>query len=415
MPEFPEIRVNSCRFVDEIHGLTLSMRSFIPLSSTMKTFAILLAGGGGVRLWPTSRERKPKQFLTLFDSKSLLQNTYDRVRSTFAIEDIFIVTSTLLADLTLEQLPEMQHTNLILEPFGRNTAAAIGLALTLLQAHMNADEDFTLAIFPSDHVIANTRDFVYSTSLCAETAAITDSIIALGVQPTRPETGLGYIQAYHETPRVVETEVFESPLQAMRKVLTFAEKPDIETAIRFVNSGDFLWNTGVFFARASVLWKSFEEFLPDHMHLFRLLQKHIEGVSDEAPHSLITRDTYDATLRMVYRQLRSTSIDYGIMEKVRTSYVVEGTFDWNDVASWDAMYQLASKDAADNVLEGEVVAVNVTNSYVKAGKKLIALVDVDDLVVVESDDAIIICKNGHGESVKDIVDFLRRKQMQDFL
>jgi mannose-1-phosphate guanylyltransferase len=366
----------------------------------MKTFALILAGGGGVRLWPHSRESKPKQFLTLFDNKSLLQHTYERIRATYAPEDIFIVTSRQLLALVEEQLPEVRLENAILEPYGRNTAAAIGLALIVLQAKM--EEDYVLSVFPADHIITNQRDFTYATSLCAETAAITDGIISLGVQPTRPDTGLGYIQAFDETPRVLE-ETFISPLQAMRKVLTFAEKPDIETAIRFVNAGDFLWNTGMFFARGSILWKSFEEHLPDHTHVFRLVQKHLG------------KDTYEATLATMYRQVKSISIDYGVMEKARNSYVIEGSFDWSDIASWDSMYQLAAKDAADNVLEGEVVAVNVSNSYVKAGKRLITLVDIDDILVVDSDDAVMICRIGHGQSVKDIVDFLRRKQIKDFL
>ena len=365
----------------------------------MKTFALILAGGGGVRLWPLSRENKPKQFLPLVEKSSLLQQTFERLRLMFPAEDIFVVTSENLVPLTQEQLPEVPVENLITEPFGRNTAAAIGLALIHLQHR--TEEEFVVAVFPSDHLIANKRDFLYSSALAGETAAITDGVIALGVQPTRPETGLGYIQAFDETPRVVED--FVSPLQAMRKVLTFAEKPDIETAIRFLNSGDFLWNTGIFFSRASVLWKNYEEFLPDHVHILRLLQKHLG------------KDTYGDTLRMVYRQFRSTSIDYGVMEKARNSYVIEGAFDWSDLSSWDSMYQLAPKDAADNAFEGEVIAVNVSNSYIKAEKKMIALVDVDDLIVVETEDALVICRNGHGQDVKEIVDFLRRKQMKDFL
>ncbi|TAE25030.1 MAG: mannose-1-phosphate guanylyltransferase [Candidatus Kapaibacterium sp.] len=365
----------------------------------MKTFAVILAGGGGVRLWPHSREHKPKQFLTLFGNKSLLQHTYERLRETYAHEEIMVVTSQQLRALAGEQLRELREENFIIEPFGRNTAAAIGLALITLQYRM--EEEFTLAVFPADHIVSNVRDFVYATSLCAETAAITDGIISLGVPPTRPDTGLGYIQAFDETPRVVDA--YASPLHAMRKVLTFAEKPDIETAIRFVNSGDFLWNTGIFFARGSVLWRSFEEFMPDHAHVLRLLQKHFG------------KDSYNSTIAMLYRQMKSISIDYGIMEKARSSYVVEGAFDWSDLASWDSMYQLAAKDAADNVLEGEVIAVNVSNSYVKAGKRLITLVDIDDVLVVDSDDALVICRIGHGQSVKEVVDFLRRKQMKDFL
>jgi mannose-1-phosphate guanylyltransferase len=365
----------------------------------MQTKALILAGGGGIRLWPLSRERKPKQFLPLFDNMSLVQQTFERLSLGYAAQDIFVATSENLIPLVREQLPNLPEENVIVEPFGRNTAAAIGLAMIHLQRRFA--EEFVLAVFPSDHLIANRRDFLYSISLAAETAAITDGVIVLGVPPTRPETGLGYIQAFDETPRVVES--FTSPLHAMRKILTFAEKPDIETAIRFLNSGDFLWNTGIFFARTSVLWKNYEEFLPDHLHILRLLQRHLD------------KDTYGDTLRRVYRQFRSTSIDYGIMEKSRNGYVFEGTFDWSDVSSWDSMHQLASKDADDNAIEGEVIAVNVSNSFVKAQKKLIALVDVDDLIVVDTDDALIICRSGHGQNVTEVVDFLRRKQMNDFL
>ena len=194
----------------------------------MKTFALILAGGGGVRLWPLSRENKPKQFLPLFENaegnpQSLIQQTFERLRLMFPPEDIFVITSENLSALTREQLTELPAENLIMEPFGRNTAAAIGLALIHLQHRMeeHTGDEFVVAVFPSDHLIANRRDFLYSSALASETAAITDGVIALGVQPTRPETGLGYIQAFDETPRVV-IEDFVSPLQAMRKVLTFA-------------------------------------------------------------------------------------------------------------------------------------------------------------------------------------------------
>ncbi|MCS6809331.1 MAG: sugar phosphate nucleotidyltransferase [Bacteroidota bacterium] len=365
----------------------------------MKTIALILAGGSGVRLWPLSREHFPKQFLPLFENKSLLQHTFERLRLSFAPTDIIVVTGDSLSSLTAQQLPELPQDNIITEPFGRNTAAAIGLALIQLQHRIS--EEFVVAVFPSDHVITNARDFIATVSLAADTAAVTDGIIALGVQPTRPDTGLGYIQAFHNTPHDHDTFVY--PMQTMHKVLTFAEKPDIETAIRFLNSGDFLWNTGIFCAKATILWKQYEELLPDHAHLLRLLQKHLD------------RDTYAHTLRTIYRQFRSISIDFGIMEKTRQSYVIEGEFDWSDIGSWDAMYQLAAKDTSDNAFEGEIVAVNVTNSFVRASKKVIALLDVDDLIVVEADDVLLICRNGHGQNIKELVDFLRRKNMKELL
>ncbi len=369
----------------------------------MKTVAVILAGGVGARLWPRSRERQPKQFLSIIGDSSvehtLIQQTYDRIRSIFSTGDVFVITNTSMLDLAYKQLPNIPHDNIISEPFGRNTAAAIGLALTVIQPRY--DDDVTFAFFPADHVITNTRDFVYAVSLCASMASSMDGIISLGVQPVRPETGFGYIQAEDQTPLVLDTSTDSA--YTLRRIASFAEKPDIETAVRLVNAGDFLWNTGIFFARATSLQEAFEEHLPEHAHLFKLLTKHLD------------KDSYSETLDNIYRQLRSVSIDYGMMEKARNTYVIEGTFDWNDVGSWDAVYQLSQKDTSNNVSEGEVITIDTNDCFVSSQKKLIALVGVDDLVVVESDDAIVICRRGHSQDVKDIIDFMRRRQIHEFL
>jgi mannose-1-phosphate guanylyltransferase len=377
----------------------------------MKTIAVILAGGVGARLWPRSRERKPKQFLRVLGDKAneqtLLQQAYERIRPTFDPSHIYVVTNVSTIALVQEQIPELPASNILAEPFGRNTAAAIALAITVIMARQaqaagRSDEDCTLAFFPSDHIVKNTQDFIYAVSLCASMASSMDGVVMLGVQPVRPETGFGYIQAEDQTSLTLD--ISAEATYTLRRVANFAEKPDIETAIRFVNSGDFLWNTGIFFARTQSLQSAFEEHLPDHAHLFfRLLAKHVD------------KETYAATLDNVYRQARSVSIDYGVMEKARTTYVIEGAFDWNDVGTWDAIYQLSTKDAANNVLEGNAQAFQAEDNFVSAKTKMIALVGVDDLVVVESDDAIVICRRGQSQDVKEIVDFLRRRQMRDYL
>jgi mannose-1-phosphate guanylyltransferase len=393
----------------------------------MHTAAVLLAGGVGARLWPRSREHKPKQFLRIIGEQTLLQQAFDRVRRSFSVEDIFVVTNISTVELTREQLPELPAANILAEPFGRNTATAIALALTVIPSrygivlphggvssaimgHSDMHRttlpepammmDMALAFFPSDHVIGNVPDFVYTISLCASMVSSMEGIILLGVPPVRPETGFGYIQAEEHTSLTLD--VSTETTYTLRRITSFAEKPDIETAIRFVNAGDFLWNTGIFFARASSLHEALEEYLPDHANLFRLLAKHVG------------KDSFAATLDSVYRQVRSVSIDYGIMEKARNTYVIEGAFDWNDVGTWDAVYQLSSKDSANNVFESDALAFDAEDNFVSA-KKLVALVGVDDLVVVESDDAIVICRRGQSQNVKEVVDFMRRRQIRDFL
>jgi mannose-1-phosphate guanylyltransferase len=366
----------------------------------MKTLAVILAGGVGARLWPRSREHKPKQFLSISSEQTLIQQTFARIRSIVPPEDVIVITGVSTLDLARQQLPEIPAENIIAEPFGRNTAAAIGLAMTIAPTR-HPDEEVTLAIFPADHVVVNTRDFIYAASLCASMASSMEGLILLGVQPVRPETGFGYIQAEDHNSLVLDT--ITDTAYTLRRITNFAEKPDVETAIRFVNSGDFLWNTGIMFARVSSLQSAFEEHLPDHAQLFKMLSRHVG------------KPTYPETLDNVYRQLRSVSVDYGILEKSRHIYVIEGTFDWNDIGSWDSVYQMLQKDSSNNALVGDVIALDAHDNFVSAQNKMIALVGVEDLVVIESEDALVICRRGHSQEVKDVVDFLRRRQIREFL
>ncbi len=364
----------------------------------MERFAVILAGGIGVKLWPLSRESRPKQFGHIFGDGVLLQNTVSRLFPLFSPEHIFVLTTQQYHHFAAELLPMLPPANILTEPFGRNTAACVALTLTVFE-HQLAHQDYTVAFLPADHLIPNVREFQEQLRLGFEAAETLDAIVTLGIPPTRPETAYGYIQFQPDQ------EHIPSALRnrGIYRVSAFAEKPDVDTARRFLNAGDFLWNTGIYIAPAAVFQSHLQRYLPDFPLLFRLLKKHF-GKADFAE-----------TLETIYRQLPSISIDYGIMEKTPEAYVVEGSFNWSDLGSWDEVYRLSLKDADDNVLIGNVLALNVQGCYVRSNEKLLALVDVHDLIVVDAGNATVICRRGSSERIKEVVNALRRKKMTPFL
>lgn len=361
----------------------------------MNHVAVVMAGGVGARLWPRSRERQPKQFTHIIGEGTMIQNTISVLKNVFELQHIFIVTSDSMLQLVREQLPEIPVENIITEPFGRNTAPCIALASSHICARY--DGETVMAVFPSDHFITSVGEFLQCIRIGCSAAAEIGDIITLGVQPTRPEAAFGYIQV-RENEHVCTTDN-----GFLRPISTFAEKPDIDTAKRFVTSGDFLWNTGIFFWKVSTFRKAFDLYLPDFSPLFRLLDKHIG------------KESYSEILDTVYRQLRAISLDYAILEKADNILVIEGNFGWSDVGSWDEVYRLSLKDSHNNAIEGDVIAIDTTNCYAKSNGKLIGLVGVEDLIVVDSDVAIVICKRGASQDVKELINFLRRKQINHFL
>lgn len=361
----------------------------------MKNVAVVMAGGVGARLWPRSRERQPKQFTHIIGEGTMIQNTVEILKNRFDPNDIFIVTSASMVPIVHEQLPDIPTENIIAEPFGRNTAPCIALAVAHIDARYG--ENTVVAVFPSDHFITSISEFLQCVRTGCSAAAEIGDIITLGVEPTRPEAAFGYIQI-RENEHVCTTDN-----GFLRRISTFAEKPDIDTAKRFVASGDFLWNTGIFFWKTSTFREAFAKYLPDYAPFFKLLDKHIG------------KESYGEILDTVYRQLRAISLDYAILEKADNILVIEGNFGWSDVGSWDEVYCLAMKDANNNAIEGEVIAIDSTNCYAKSNGKLIGLVGVEDLIVVDSDVALFICKRGASQNVKELVNFLRRKQINHFL
>lgn len=363
----------------------------------MHIIAVVMAGGLGMRLWPRSTEKRPKQFTHVMGDGTLIQNTVLRLMPFVSAENIFVVTTEDLADLVADQLPLIPADNIIREPFGRNTAPCLGLA-TLMLRH-RYDDDTVIVALPSDHMITSVREFQIALDRAATAASELDGIVTLGVLPTRAESGFGYIQVGDETS--VENPVLKGMVKHVR---TFAEKPDIATAQRFIDAGDFVWNSGIFVATLRTMQRAINTHLPDHGPLFHVLERHID------------KDTFHDELVNTYRQMRSVSFDTGVMEKAHDVYVIESTFGWSDVGTWDELYRLSMKDGKNNVIEGNVVTLNSTNCLVNGTTgRMISIVGVDNLVVVETEHSTMICPRGETEQVRDLVDLLRRRHITHHL
>lgn len=363
--------------------------------SSSRTYAVIMAGGVGSRFWPRSRERSPKQVLEIIGSGSMLHNTLARIEPLVEQQNTFVVTNKHQHDAVLKLLPSFPKENIIVEPFGRNTAACIGLAASWIQ---RIDRDAVMAVLPADHLVQHQEEFLNVLSRALSVATERDALVTIGIKPTHPETGYGYIQ-------VEEEDHDRNPYRAqgVYQVKTFAEKPNLETAERFLASGDFLWNSGMFAWRVNSILKEIEVHLPDLHEQLKIVQESI-GTPD-----------YKHALEHAYGLTRSISIDYGVMEKAGNVFVVKGDFGWSDVGSWDEVVRLTPKDSDGNATKGKVIAWDSENNFIDAGDKVVATIGVSDLIIVSTDDAILICRKGESQGVKEIVDFIRRKQMNEYL
>ncbi len=365
-------------------------------SASYKAIAVIMAGGAGAKLWPKSTEKTPKQFLHLIGEGSMIQNTVMYLLPFFKAEDIYIVTSEYFIDLVTEQLPMIPQENLILEPFPKNTAPC--LALTLASLKFKISDDTILMAFPADHHISNVREFQNSLDVAGKVASDTKGIVTIGISPTRPETAYGYIQKEFNS-----NDLHLKYENAVSHALTFAEKPDIDSAKRFIDSGDFLWNCGIFVLRVDTFWAAFEKFLPDQNSLFKIIQK------------TVGLDMFKDTVNDAYLQMQAESMDYAILEKAENIHVIESSFGWSDLGTWDELHRMMMKDARNNVLIGEVVALNISNSLIIGGKRLIGVEGVENLIVIDSDESLLICKRGKSNDVQEIVNYMKRKQINNFL
>ncbi len=347
--------------------------------------AVIMAGGRGTRFWPRSREKKPKHLLDIVSNRTIIQETVDRIRELIKPKNILIVTGRKHARELMKQLPEIPVKNIIIEPVGRNTAACIGLAALHIQKKMKDD---IMVVLPSDHAIGNPDKYRSVIATAARAAESEDALVTIGIQPTGPHTGFGYLEGGKAVGSVGGDEVL--------RVKSIREKPDLALARKFVKSGRFYWNSGMFVWKASTILREIEQYLPD-LYSGLMMIKDSLGTDSEAK-----------TISRVYLRQKSISIDYGVMEKSKNVFVIPAEFGWSDVGSWDALWDISDKDNKKNARTGSgmVLFEDTEGSLVYSPGKLVALVGMKDVIVVETKDALLVCKRGQSQDVKKIVDAL---------
>lgn len=360
----------------------------------MKVFAVIMAGGVGSRFWPKSREIMPKQFQNIFGNRSLYQRTFDRLVRIVPPENMFVVTNRVQLPIASEQLPELPKRNIIAEPFGRNTAPCIAAAAAALSS---ITDDAVMIVLPSDHLISQEENFVAQLKDAIQLAEKQRVLVTIGITPTHPETGFGYIQY----DRGLDDQELSS--HGGHNVISFKEKPDHDTAVKFMQSGDYLWNSGMFIWRVDVILDELKKNLT-HFSDFHKPLKELFGKPD-----------FDNVLEEFYLRAQSISIDYAVMEKAKKVLTIPSNFMWSDVGSWDEVYRLSDRDSDGNTFKGEVINFRSKNNFVWAEEKLFAVVEVDDLIVVETKDSVLICRRGKSQRVKEIVDILRKNDKQDMV
>lgn len=355
----------------------------------MKIYTVIMAGGVGSRFWPRSRERKPKQLLSIFGEQSLIQNTVRRLNGLIEPENIFIVTNTLHRDEIISQLPELDANKVIAEPVGRNTAPCIMLASKIIES---LDPDSVCLVLPADHLIKEEENFRQTLKMAAEYAYKSNALVTIGIAPNRPETGYGYIQI---EPKETEERVY--------KVKSFAEKPNYATAVRFLNDGGFYWNSGMFIWKNSVILDEIKKHLPEMYSAFENLKGKLNS------------DEFNTSLADVYNAVRGISIDYGVMEKATSVYVVKSNFIWSDVGSWEEVYQLSDKNGSGNVSEGNVYIDSTLDSYIYSPEKFTAVIGAENLLVINTKDSLLICRRDKAQDVKKVVEYLKENNHSEIV
>jgi mannose-1-phosphate guanylyltransferase len=352
-------------------------------------YGLILAGGRGTRFWPRSRRRSAKQVLNVVGARSLIQNTVDRLAPLIPPERLWVLTNDHLRNEIVRQLPEIPARQIVAEPSQRNTAPAIGLAAHILQS---IDPDAVMGVFPADHIIAREgryRQLVRGAFRCAASGRIA----VLGILPRWPETGYGYI----EFPRGVELGVKPVPIRQFR------EKPDAATARRYVASGRFFWNAGMFFWRASVLLEELRKHLPRTASILASLP----AFEDRR---------FAARLREAFPLCENISIDYAVLEKARNvAGIACSEIGWNDVGSWNAVFELLPRDADGNALPENTISRGSAGNYVHAGGKMVALLGVSNLIVIDTPDALLVAHRDSAQQVADIVRILEQQKREDLL
>ena len=347
---------------------------------------VILAGGSGTRFWPYSRKDNPKQLLNIVGDKTMLQITIDRLRKLKSTSEIYIITKQELYEPILKSIKHIKVENIIVEPSAKNTAPAI--ALVAQKIFMN-NKNAVMGVFPSDHLIVGHNHFEKSLNSAFSLVKKEQILVTIGIKPSYPSTAYGYIQYEPGTKN-----------KNGYHVKTFAEKPHETLAKRFIKSGDFLWNAGIFVWEVKSLLLSLEKHMPDLHDAIKKIGLRIEK-----------SDSFDD----IWESILPESIDYGLMEKANNIFVIPAEFEWNDLGSWDALYDIFSKKENDNVVRGLGTVLEGKNNFIQSKDRFTAVIGIDDIVVVNTDDATLIVPRNKVEKVKDLVDWLDKKNHKELL
>jgi mannose-1-phosphate guanylyltransferase len=370
----------------------------------LSAHAVILAGGRGTRFWPRSRTRTPKQLLNIVGKNTMLQQTVERLRPLIPPDRMWSVTNDAQAAALRKQLPPPASKRVLTEPVGRNTAAAIALAAVHIRHGSKGDA--LMAVLPADHYIAEPERYRKIVSAALHVADAPGRIVVLGIPPTRPDTGFGYIERMEPPSSVDGYEVFP--------VRRFTEKPELELAKEYLASGMYQWNAGMFFWRVSTFLDALGKFLPKMHEALEALAKHIG------------KRSYESQLKKIYPKLENISVDYAILEKAATFagdsprkggnvFVIPAEVGWSDIGSWAAVYELLAKHQGENVLAGPGETLDADGNFFWTPDKFVAAVGVRDLVVVETPDALLICPRERAQDVAKIVKSLEQRRLERLL
>ena len=354
-------------------------------------YHVILAGGSGSRFWPKSREDTPKQLLKILGEETMIRLTYNRLREIAEVDKIFVVASDNLSKLIHSDIPEVPRDNFIIEPSGKNTAPAIGLAALHI---FKRDSNAIMGVYPADHLIIGDSKFKNIIMNAQKMVEQKSCLITIGIKPTYPATGYGYIQ--YDSNK-------EMNVKSVYKVKTFAEKPEKETAEKFINSGEFLWNAGMFVWKAEIILLEMKTFMCE-------LHDSLDSIYDA-----LTTDQYDTVLDKEWELVQPESIDYGILEKAKNVYTIKADFQWNDLGSWHSLFNVLTKNNETNYHDGDVISVQSENNLIISPGRLTAVVGVKDMAIINLDDATLIVPHDKSEGVKDVVKMLKSMNKSEYL
>ncbi len=359
---------------------------------------LILAGGSGTRLWPLSRELFPKQLINITDDNSMLQNTIIRIKGLESVAPPIVVCNEEHRFMVAEQVRtiKVKPLSIILEPVGRNTAPAIAVGALKSVEYI---QESVILVLPADHIIEDIKEF-HAAVMAGYNYAIENYLITFGIVPNSPETGYGYIKKGRKLDNSIDLDIIENSCKSTKNsaaiIDSFVEKPDIKTAKAYIESGEYLWNSGMFMFKASLILKELETYEPD---MVQACKDAILKGEDDLDFFRLNRESFESS--------RSESIDYAVMEKTDKGVIIPISVGWNDLGSWDALWQTGTKDENQNVIKGDVLVADVKNSYLNAQNRLIAAVGLEEHVIVETKDAVLVAHRNRVQDVKKLVSELK--------